>query len=340
MKGLFLVLFIVALTPVRGLALNLETQLAICSQAIAGPDQEVWRKNMVLLNNANIDIEAALINLRNPFVPIKDLRYLKNYLKNYKHATEVIFLPSYKDGSVARNYEAVMRAEHVVMTRGLRGNSEYDGYYSYGSTVGKLSPGVFSFDPKYLEGLLTGGLASPGAQMQYFSVLTLPFVNEETAQFNLDFLKGKPDSFKVEIEGIPEDQWPLNYVDGGMSDLRPDLKNYKHNYPILPFMDPMTGRRLYFERAKVLMKGIVEAKDEVQKIDLLADYYNVAEEGHFYPWVNNSILMGQVNTILSLMGYELLPHQLLDYRSLFMSTSEFRKYLRSILIKKPKLISP
>jgi hypothetical protein len=236
------------------------------------------------------------------------------------------------------HFEEVFRQQHRILALGTDGDQSYNGHHP-NRDLKDIMPGVFVFDEDYLDGLINGGgIASPAAQINFFEVTTMDILNSETTKLlaaELHELKDLPDFYTLEVDGIPEEDLPTNELKDDHSTAIPaEMKpyNYSHAYPKLPFYDPMSGRRAYFERAKQLMLQFLEEPNVQTKIVLLASYYHVAINGHFFVAGNNSVLMAQVNVILESLGYRPLNHGVLDYLALLLSTRRFVKVLRNRLV--------
>lgn len=261
----------------------------------------------------------------------------KTYLQNYYYSKH-FFRIAYETGVLKNDFDGVMRTQHQILAKGLSGHSPYNGYHPSRS-LDQIDAGIFVFDSDYLENLTdNGGLASPGAQMAFFETTTMDIINDHTQQLlteNLNILKDLEDDYELEVDGIPTTDRPRNTLIPDYANKLPsNLKalNYSHEYPKLPFYDPMGGRRLYFERSKALMTKILNESNTDLKLDLIATYYHVAINGHFFVAGNNSILMSQVNVLLQGIGYRPINHGAIAYLALLLNSKQFNQFFKTQLI--------
>ena len=271
--------------------------------------------------------------LRSPEDKASDPQVLWNALKNYRDVRQ-LFLRAYQSGTAGDEYGPLMRQLHKVMVQGMDGKTPYKGFHPNHKEEFTLIPGQFVFDRDYLDELLkdnANGEISRDTIILLEIEPTIDMINETTARFPLDFLKNQTTDFATKIEGIPAALWPQNWRTSP-SPLRGDIPNYHHSYPPLPFNEP--GREMYFARAKELMQQMIKEKNVSRRMRLLADYYHVAINGHFFPAVNNSILMAQVNVILEISGYQPLSPGILDYEALVTSTQKFRQRFLQLLSRR------
>ncbi len=138
--------------------------------------------------------------------------------------------------------------------------------------------------------------------------------------------------WKNPIEGVAPEYWPRNFA---LFDSEDNIVELHHYYP--PFRHVLD----YIESAGQQMRNIRrDLKRGVERdvvLRELCQYFHTAINGHIFPRVNNSILMGQVNLILRRIGMNPISHDKLDYWAFVLPPDVFVPVMMDFIFKNQKL---
>ena len=98
------------------------------------------------------------------------------------------------------------------------------------------------------------------------------------------------------------------------------------------FVEVRDGIRLYarLKAERIPEEQLVRVRSEV--MDSICDYFHTANAGLFFPRVNNSTRMTEVNHLLNQIDIGSVPHGRLDGVALRMDYNAFREYFRQYLL--------
>jgi hypothetical protein len=134
---------------------------------------------------------------------------------------------------------------------------------------------------------------------------------------------------RLPIPGVPEKFWPTNVKsDPGMP------VSIMHFYPT---PDGMAAYRSAAGAKLVAIRAEFDALDGDRLIDRIAEYYYVAGNAHFFPRVNNSMLMSQVNYLLLRKGMSGISHGYLDYVAACVPLETFKRVFAEAVRNAPRL---
>lgn len=232
--------------------------------------------------------------------PIDNPKFLLKYI----HATELgvrnYFLP-WLIGANDKSFREVLISQHEFMV-----NFGAKGYYVDEETLKDAT--------QTAEDVLTGR----------FRYIDLDRAMHPIKNIGKDKLELR--MLYVHIDNIPKDKCP-KYMRAYMPS---EQHLYHYHYPKPDDIE------IYFEQMDILIKDIrdklqVRPFDSNSKeviIESIAKYYQLAVSGHIFDRVNNSLFMGQVNSMLRTIGHPPLAHEYLDFIAMTTNTDEFIKIFK------------
>jgi hypothetical protein len=257
-------------------------------------------------------LRSITSHVRFPNERIPDVGAFTRYAARVEESERRLLAPAYESGALEADFEKFIKEYHAALT------VDYTGYMrgsfnreriEVGQFVEELAPGDEGFGP-------TG----PGAGFWFYPINELDLEAGDAAGRMDALLGNRPARFQTRIEGIDPEAWPNNerYPATGHS-----TSSTMHSYPLV------SQQRLYVELAVVRLR---EARAKMragappeQILASIADFYQVAINGHFFRRVNNTPLMSIVNFLLEKNGLSRIPHGILDYEAMALDSPDFRR---------------
>ncbi|MEZ4749118.1 MAG: hypothetical protein R3B54_00415 [Bdellovibrionota bacterium] len=241
----------------------------------------------------------------------------ENFSKNQLEAAR--FFGSWYRGLRRMSYLDMLRAQHKIACLGKHGDTPYQ-TTNAGATYDtrNIEPGKLRMDIK------TGPLA--GRQ---------PTVEIEGSEEQINRLKALL-GLDIEKRAIWEVEMPLlspEHFPEAVADIH---GNAVH------FSPPPDEMEIYFIKAGELMELLQSLRwfplrriPSVRSwvVDTLSDYYQLTVVGLPFVRINHSLLMGHVNYVLMLHGFEPIEHGLLYYDAAFLPPRLFREIFRGAVYK-------
>jgi len=223
------------------------------------------------------------------------------YLENLYYSITEEFDPWFRNKKKS-NFRKMLVDQHKKLVYGKTGKTPYKGFTSIGLDV---PPSVFRNALSNNEPLL---ISVDNKLLK--NEIGLERVNELRVK-----LKHETDpSVKIFIDGIHPQAWPEIFM---------ERTGIMVQYPNAKYLNK------YIDRMDVLMDEIrainVNTSNKTKLLNTLAEYLQLGVVAHPFKRVNFSMLMGQVNYILKLHGFNGISHGLLDYAGLINDTVSFKK---------------
>ncbi len=129
----------------------------------------------------------------------------------------------------------------------------------------------------------------------------------------------------IHLDHIPRYFLPRNIIIYDRSGEEKLIHRYPSHRSIPAYRNAARLKMAKIRRA-LSQRLTTERREEI--FSDLADYYQIAVNGHFFPRINNSILMSQVNVIAARLGFRETPQDYFDYLAFTLQPKDFRGAFR------------
>jgi hypothetical protein len=129
----------------------------------------------------------------------------------------------------------------------------------------------------------------------------------------------------IHLDHIPRFFLPRNVVVHSRSSAEKLIHRYP-SYESIPAY--LNAARLKMSKIRRALSQRVTTERREEIFSDLADYYQISINGHFFPRINNSILMSQVNVIAAQLGFIEIPQNYFDYLAFTLQPKDFRVTFR------------
>lgn len=231
-----------------------------------------------------------------------------NYSQNLANSINEVFDPWFRTGTEDSFVDMLERQwDHITGRAVNPAEGNYHGYFT-GMYSGRGGGNSTPFYGKRRLGIVSIAISPSDFRTPiFYSDLRSRLPNP-----------GQPDA-RTPIEGISDP-----------TDL-PSVFNSTEGHPVVIYPHPSIINR-YLRRMAEVMELIRAEPDQTRLLDLLSVYYQLGISAHTYERINNSLLMAQVNYILTRRGLRGISHRDLDILAITRSTAEFRTFfIRDVL---------
>jgi hypothetical protein len=238
----------------------------------------------------------------------------------------------------SRNFESALRTDvpnydqwvlaqrerHKLATGETSGRTyEFNGYQSNDPKI--VGPGRFRNEIHAPDDFIEYGAIVSSSQIDEFDsfMASRGLQNADNESIVVLGLEDKVNK-KANVNGVRDLRFPRNYRFPTRSD------GVAHIYPDHAATQIYLG--LTYERYQDVVSAVrafnanSSAANLNKSLEALSDYYHTAINGHLHGRVNNSILMGEVNTVLKNLGLKPVAHGQTDIAAISMDYQVFRQY--------------
>ncbi len=245
-----------------------------------------------------------------------------NYLHNQSYGLRKIFDPWFRGTNPETDFAVILSQQHSALVLGPPGlnrayrpkSSKWQGYVHL-----KVEPAG-----RYRQEIEELGHE---VRQMYFREEVFEDYDLPPSIFEKIETRAKGNSWKQQIDGIPERAWPENDAPYRMSETESgeSVPNHELPFRMMHSLPRAEHVPIYVKRAGEIMNEIrsQQALSLPNLSTLLGKYFHVLINAHPFYYGNNSLFLAQINYVLLERGFSGIPHGGLDYLALITSTNEF-----------------